>query len=254
MSGTRSHYPPAPAINPADSALVLGWYGSRNDADHARMDAHVRDLVHMFDFASGCSIPLMLGADAGFFPRIEGVRHVVVLPVFMCEGRTLGQRFPTFLRQIEAQQAGASIIHTLPIIGGHQSLAQLVAERAAKHLNRGPGGTKLVLVAHGSTRDQGSVVATQTLRDRIRKMAIFSAVHDAYLEASPDPADLVSGMAGDCVIEGLFLTEGRHSTHDLESRIPGRASRCLGAIGIDPRFVDVLSAAVGDAIPSPLAA
>ena len=83
-------------------------------------------------------------------------------------------------------------------------------------------------------------------------MALFADVHDAYLEASPDLCDVVSGLSGDCVVEGLFMTEGRHSTEDLSARIESVDSThllpCQGAIGLDARFGNVLSAAVSDVV------
>ena len=262
MSGTKSHCLLAPAINPAESTLVLGWYGSRNKGDHARIEAHVRTLVEMFGFASGCSVPLMIGANAepASIPVLDDVRHVVVLPVFMCEGMTFNRQFPEFLRQLASRQssdrpggqvAGAGL-RSLPIIGRHESLVRLVSSRASVRAGTGNTDRRLVLVAHGSEQNTGSMKATRKLRDHLRSTEAFSEVHDAYLETTPDPADIVSSIGSECIIEGLFLTEGRHSTDDMVARIgSGHSSHTplyLGAVGVDPRFIDVLSGAVSDAV------
>jgi sirohydrochlorin ferrochelatase len=254
MSGTKLHCPPAPAINPAKSALVLGWYGSRNSCDHARMDWHLNNLVQSYGFASGHAVPLMIGATPLQVPHLEDVRDVLVLPLFMCEGWTLHEKLPAFLRLLRAKTSNETVVHELSTIGTHETLARLVSDRAIDQLHHNIREAQLILVAHGSDRDKGSLIATRALRDRIRAMDLFADVHDAYLEASPDLCDVVSDLSGDCVVEGLFMTEGRHSTHDLSARMEQSDSAhllpCQGAIGMDMRFGNVISAAVGDAVLS----
>lgn len=258
MFGTRSPCRPAPAIDPADCALILGWYGSRNKADHLRMDQHVDHMVAAFGFSAGCSVPLVLGADEEYKIDIGRARNILALPVFMCDGMAMNQHFPAMLRQVATQQSGNANLHALSIIGRHKSLAQLVSERATEQFGEDREHGRLLLVAHGSERNRGSVEATRAIRDRIRHMGRFGEVDDAYLEASPNAYDVASQIEGDCVVEGLFLTEGRHSTDDLAEclrpSVSGRVLSCLGAVGIDPRFVDVLSDAVRDVVEPRLAA
>lgn len=258
MSGTKSHCRPAPAIDPAESALVLGWYGSRNQADHDRMSQHVDDLVNAFGFASGLSVPLVLGVEGIPDLPVGKVRNVLALPIFMCDGLAMHQHFPAMLRQLEVQQGTRTNVRSVTIIGRHESLAQLIAERAAERALQNARDTKLLLVAHGSERNTASIEATRAIRDRIRQTGRFAAVDDAYLEASPCAYEIASQVDGNCIVEGLFLTEGRHSTKDLTDCIrsaePGRSLACLGAVGTDHRFTNVLSAAVRDGIAPQMAA
>lgn len=258
MFGTRSPCQPAPAIDPAESALVLGWYGSRHKADHDRMAQHVDDLVSQFGFSSGCSVPLVLGVDGELDLPVGNVRSILALPVFMCDGMAMNQHFPAMLRQLALQQGKNTKVRSMAIIGRHESLARLISERATERTDQSVQETKLLLVAHGSERNRGSIEATQAIRDRIRQMGKFAAVDDAYLEATPCAYDVASQIEGDCIVEGLFLTEGRHSTKDLSACIrpsmSGRMLSCLGAVGMDPRFTGVLSSAVQDGITPRIAA
>lgn len=252
MSGTRLHCPPAPAIDPADSALVMGWYGSRNKADHMRMDRYLEQLLETFGFFEGISIPLALDLDTNRRLPILHSRNIVALPVFMCDGMAMKQHFPAMLRQLAAEQVANSEIRVASIVGHHESLARLVVERATRCLDHSERKGNLLLVAHGSERFQGSMKATRAVRDRIRAMGRFYDVEDAYLEASPEVCNVISGIHGDCVVEGLFLTEGQHSTHDLEASLRSVevdfSIHCLGAVGTDPQFIDVLSSIVRDAL------
>lgn len=254
MSGTKSPYPPAPAIDPAETALVMGWYGSRNEVDHVRMDCHLASLTEAFGFADGLSVPLVLGSKDSPSIAIGSVRNIVVLPVFMCDGMAMNQHFPAMLRHLIARHAGNANIRVSPIVGRHESLARLVAERATGRFERASRRKNLLLVAHGSERNRGSVEATRAIRDRIRAMGRFEEVTDAYLEMSPNAQDVIAGIKGDCVVEGLFLTEGRHSTADLQACLhpvdAGSSVSCLGAVGIDPRFIDVLSSVTREVMKS----
>ncbi len=252
MSGTRSLYQRAPAINPANSTLVLGWYGSRNGADHERMAAHTKALVDLFGFADGFDMPMVLDTDGEQFGRFSGAPNTVVIPVFMCSGITWRHQLSSLLRTHGAQHKNRAAAHVLPIIGDHPKLAELTVTRAVERSNPQTSPATLLLVAHGSMRDRSSRESTQKMRDRISAMGGFSDVRDVYLQATPRLSDVLPSISGDIVLESLFLTEGRHSTHDFRSEISAakRDSRLspLIAIGADPRLLGVLTSVVEDGL------
>ncbi len=252
MYGTKSLCPQVPAINPAgapldpaSSTLVLAWYGSKRPRDGERMAEQTRRLGEEFGFRHAAASALML-CDEQPAPTLNvGGGDVLVLPVFMCEGLTLSRKIPAFVRDLHGVCDEQARIDVLPPVGIHIALAGLVAERAIERLDSTPLESELVLVAHGSNRDSGSARATCMLANRLRAMAIFASVRDAYLEADPDPRALIALAQRPCVVEGLFLTQGRHSTIDLSEKIGAPAPQ---AIGTDPRFARVLTAAVRDGV------
>lgn len=258
MFGTRLHYPQAPAIDPTESTLIVTWYGSRNQVDHERVDSYLDDLVSSFGFASGHAIPVALEHDRETRITASHDRNIVVLPIFMCDGVAMRNFLPNVIQKFVDQHVSKPRVHMLPTVGRHESLTRLVSDRASERLGHHTKDATLLLIAHGSNRNKQSVTATRAIRDRIRRTERFRQVCDAYLEASPSASDVMSAVEGNCVVEGLFLTEGRHGTHDLEACIQveylGRTVSSCGVIGADPRLVEVLRSVVHDAVYPKLAA
>lgn len=230
MSGTRSASMRAPATDRrlAGAALVVCSYGSGGCAIAQRLDALGRDL----------GVGKTAAATLFGTPRIENVAAslrdspVVVVPLFMARGITFGT-----LRERLAGLSCRDRIVLCPELGGHPGLARRLAAHAgreAESLGWDPMETGLVLVGHGSRRNEASRNATERLAEEIRALTLFADTSIGFLEEIPTVEEAVwMSRAGRMLAVGCFTESGRHATQDVPARLrqSGRVVAYSGPIG-----------------------
>lgn len=111
--------------------------------------------------------------------------------------------------------------------------------------------TRLVLIAHGSTRSSWRA-PLEALRDRLAARLGADTVRLAFMElCPPDLATVLAEAAADGVVAvrvlPLFMSAGGHVTHDIAPAVealraahPAIRIELLPAIGEHPRVLDAL--------------
>jgi sirohydrochlorin cobaltochelatase len=230
MSGTRSTSTRAPATDRrlAGAALVVCSYGSGGCAIARRLDALGRDL----------GVGQTAAATLFGTPRIEtiaaslGGSPIVVVPLFMAQGVTYG----TLKERLSGLHCRDRIV-LCPELGGHPGLARRLAAHAGREAARlgwDPMETGLLLVGHGSRRNEASKKATERLAAEVRALVLFADASAGFLEEAPTVEEAVqTSRARQVLAVGCFTESGRHATQDVPARLrrSGRSVAYSGPIG-----------------------
>jgi sirohydrochlorin ferrochelatase len=197
--------------------LLLAAHGERRaEADNAGVVRLSRSLAE-----KGVAVEIGFGFIKGSPTVDEAItalmsQEVLVYPLFLSDGYFTRVALPRLLEQAKQQDATRTI-NVLPPLGLDPALADVIAYEilAAAH-SRGnlPAETSIILLAHGSEKDQASRVATERLADRLRQRQCFCDTRIALLEEAPSLADAIEGMSGPIIVVGLFAGEGMHGVND----------------------------------------
>jgi sirohydrochlorin ferrochelatase len=175
--------------------------------------------------------------------------RVLVYPLLMSAGY-FARKGLRELREAQATARRKRTVDILPVLGLDPALAGIAAARASaaiRPLGVAPAEAILVLMAHGSTRDSASQIATDTLAGRIGRLGLFADVRTAYLDQAPSLAEAISSSRAPAVVVGLFAGEGLHGGVDVARTIaetgrPGIAF--AGNAGNWPEIATVVARAV----------
>jgi sirohydrochlorin ferrochelatase len=196
-----------------------------------------------------------LGASPSIEETVQRLTapRLLVYPLFMAEGYFL--RIATDRLRKAAMQDGMNRrLDILPALGADPALAELVVARAATAASERSfalAETALVLIAHGSLRQEASQAATDLLVERVRRFGRFGSVSGAFLEQPPSLAAALSGHAGPAVVVGLFVGNGLHGQADLQRMIgslPAERIAFAGVLGSWPEIADLVAIRVVSAL------
>ena len=230
--------------------LLLAAHGERRtDADNVGVSRLARSLADKglaaevgFGFIEGS--PSVDDAIAALLSR-----DVDVYPLFLSDGYFTRVALPRLVEQAKDRDA-TRIINILPPLGLEPALADVIADEAVAATHSCatlPAETSIVLLAHGSKKDQASHVAAERLADRIRQRQRFYDTRIALLEEAPSLADEVEGMSGPIIVIGLFAGEGMHGTDDAR-RLVAELKRddvmLIGPVGTFAAIETVIVSAV----------
>ena len=152
------------------------------------------------------------------------MRPVFLVPLLMSEGVTLKA-----LRRRLEHRGDAQDVVLCPVLGSHPDLPRCIAEHAlgkAAAAGWSPQETALLLIGHGSRRDEASRRGLFRLGAEIRCGNAFGEVRQALLEEEPGVAEALATVACRQVVAvGCFAEEGRHAVGDVP-RNAGREPRC----------------------------
>lgn len=181
--------------------------------------------------------------------------EVFILPLFMSSGYLVRELLPERLSTVR----DAPILRYCRPLGLSPQLAELVettAQEAADKENWSLPETRLILCAHGSTKDAASRQATERLTDRLAACTSFREVTPSYLEQSPVLASVVDNRPGPKVVVGLFASEGVHAVHDVPIALSNAKTQVsyTGAIGANLRIPSLLATALAQERQSAAAA
>jgi sirohydrochlorin ferrochelatase len=241
------YWPDQPRRGDLVPALLVAAHGERGGA--ASNDG-VRRLTAELA-ASAIAGEVDFGLLSGAPSIADGLRslratEVLVYPLFLADGFFAAARLP---RLIEAANAGAArIVRLLPPLGLDPALAALVARRAgdaARRLGAAAAQTTVVLLAHGSNRDQASREAAGRLAALIAARRRFRAVRIAVLEGGLTLGETLDAVRGPAVVVGLFAGEGLHGAEDVPALLAARDVGFAGNVGAWREIAGVVAAAVG---------
>jgi sirohydrochlorin cobaltochelatase len=231
-----------------DVALVLFAIGSSRTSGPAQsLDRHAHVLDQLGSFRCVRSALLIGGPSPS--STIAGLRTpVFIVPMMMCTGWIWSTQIPSALGLACGSVAnGAPSVHLCDPVGQRVELAGLLGARgcaAARRHGLNPADTTLLLVAHGTDRDQGSQHATDLHAARLRSMGLFGAVRTAYLDQAPTIPETVARLGCPTIVAGLFATPGPHAETDVPRLIAeGNSSYVLdylGPIGADAAIPEII--------------
>jgi sirohydrochlorin cobaltochelatase len=202
---------------PRPFGLLLAAHGERRtDADNAAVARLARSLAD-----KGVAAEIGFGFIKGS-PTVDDAigtllaSDIVVYPLFLSDGYFTRVALPRLVEQAKQRDATRTISILQPL-GLEPALADVIAEEAAAAAHSRanlPAETSIVLLAHGSKKDQASHMATERLADRLRQRQCFYDTRIALLEEAPSLADAIEGMSGPIIVVALFAGEGMHGVDD----------------------------------------
>jgi sirohydrochlorin ferrochelatase len=190
-------------------------------------------------------VPTIAAAVRGFFAR-----DILVCPLFMSDGYFARVRLPKLIEEAQILFPSCSV-SIQPVFGLNPGLPQVIAARVAATL-RSCGReareteTTIVLLAHGSTKDNASRYATEQIALGVKALRRFAGVACAFLEEAPTLIECVSAIATPVVVIGLFIGDGLHG-HEEVSELIGMLDSDIafgGNVGEWPEVADLVAASI----------
>jgi sirohydrochlorin cobaltochelatase len=169
---------------------------------------------------------------------------VYLVPMLMAEGFTARTLLP---RRITEAGARGRVV-TCRAVGANPGLAALVERQAVASCEaRGwsPAQTALVVIGHGTPRDEASGATLLEQADRLAGVGAFAEVLPAFLEQAPRASEVLARLAGRrAVAVGFFADHGAHSEGEVSGMIAraGPALAYAGAVGVLPEVADLIVA------------
>lgn len=259
MSTIRSRTTPEPVIDLPhasgdvlgalrDVALVLFAIGSSRTAGPAQSLARHARVLDRLDSFRCVRTALLIGGPSPSATIAELRTPIFIVPMMMCTGWIWSTQIPNALGLTATCTTNATpSIHLCDPVGQRADLAGLLEARgraAAKRHGVNPADAILLLVAHGTDRDQGSQHATDLHAAQLRRAGVFAAVRTAYLDQAPAIPETVARLDHPTIVIGLFATPGPHAETDVPRLIAEGNSSCvldyLGPIGADPAIPETI--------------
>ncbi|MDP6344173.1 MAG: CbiX/SirB N-terminal domain-containing protein [Alphaproteobacteria bacterium] len=249
MARLAASIAPAPASDRAawsETTLIVVGHGSARDGVGGKVArGHVRALAERRLFA-GVELAMLHGEPtlaAALAAAGEG--PICLLPFLMADGIVNRRRLPAALADGIGDKADGDRLRLCPPLGLNPGLASLIAGRAGREIERRrwrAGDTALLLVAHGSGRDQASARAAWAQQRAIAALGRFAEVQTAFLEQPPYLDETLASARGPLAGVGLFAGEGQHETVDVADTFAAARGTVVycGAVGADPGIPDLM--------------
>jgi sirohydrochlorin cobaltochelatase len=245
----------------AGAAVLLVGHGStRSPHPDQLLQRHAAALRADDTFADVRATTL---ADPeGLQATLAGIRcrEVFVVPMLMCDGLLYTEVLPDALG-LGAGGAPAGTgyrdayghrIHLCPPIGLDPRVAALVVDRVRAGLRRAgvrEAEATLVLIGHGSSRNQASERAVALQAARIRRQAAFARIEPAFLAQAPSLADVLRTLPRPLAGFALFTARGNHVIEDVETVFAAHAApdvQFCGTLGEDDGMRALILAMLSD--------
>jgi sirohydrochlorin cobaltochelatase len=234
MSGTRSPSQKAPATRPEREALLIVTHGDCGGARDNRLANVIAGRMRLTRRFSDVGIGYMRGTP-DLATAAAGLRgdEVRICPLFTSDGYYVRQAIPERLAIANGgSDAGGRRFAIMAPTGLSARLPAIVAAgagAAAHAAGMTPAAARLLIVAHGSSKDPASRQASEALAAAIRASNAFAGIDTAYLEEAPLLADQLAGLPGPVVVTGFFIGEGMHGAEDMAAAVEraGRDDLCL---------------------------
>lgn len=217
MSGTRSHFPKAPATE----ALIVA-HGQPSDPEPA--EARLAELAasvqaHLPDHR--VSAATMAAPGALEYALARSGEDTLIYPLFMADG--------WFVRTALRKRLEGHTVQVLPPMGLDPALPAIAARavrEAAAHRGYELQETSVLLAAHGSARGQKAAESARIFANRLSQILPLARVAPAFVEQTPFVADTAEQIQGPALCLPFFAQEGDHVRDDVNG-----ALRALGFDG-----------------------
>ena len=230
--------------------LLLAAHGERHaDADNAGVARLARGLA-----AEGVAAEVGAGFIKGTPTVDEAIRalssrDIVIYPLFLSDGYFTRVALPRLVEQARHQDAARKISILSPL-GLDPALGGLIADEAlsvALTHAISPADTTVVLLAHGSKKDEASRTAAEQMAEHVRQRRRFRDTRVALLEEAPSLVEATADVRGPVIVVGLFAGEGMHGANDAR-RLVAELARSdmilIGPVGTFAGIASVIAAAV----------
>jgi sirohydrochlorin cobaltochelatase len=227
-------------------ALLLIGHGSGRYADAARLLEHHAACLRTRGRFAEVAVGLLSGRPsvaAALSALAAATVHVV--PYFIEEGYFARTAIPDALRG-----AGDSRpLRQCPPVGVHDGIAGIAQRRALEACAKAglaASHVTLILLALGSARAPGRLMAARDHAQRLARAGAFADVRAAFLEEAPSLPNALPRDGRPAAVIGLFLGEGGHVRGDMP-RLIAAARRHrpeplldLGIVGDDSAMPDII--------------
>lgn len=250
-----------------DSALVIAAHGSTVNSDSSAPTlAHAAEIRRRGLFAE---------VLCGFWKEQPSLREVLslvhsreiyVVPNFISEGYFTRNIIPREMHLDGAitRRDGRTVKYCEPV-GNHVRMTELLLHRAREVAPAVPcERTSLVIVGHGTLRNENSAAAVRNQVAEIAGRNIYAEVLAAYMEQEPLMSDWATlASQRHVVVVPFFVADGLHSYQDMPvllgiepepagaagrrevfrhnpHHLHGRELYYASSIGTDPGFVEVI--------------
>ena len=151
---------------------------------------------------------------------------VTVIPMFISEGYFtetviprelgLGHQGPVPPEGVARVLGGKTVRYTLPY-GVHPSMTEVILARAAEALpDLNPADTALIVLGHGTTRNENSNRVIYQNAERLRESGHFAEVHALFLDEDPKVGTWPQVVrAPRVVVVPFFASEGWHTLETI---------------------------------------
>lgn len=234
---------------PAAPALLLCAHGRGGTAEDHHVPETLADTLRAggrFAEVEAC----YLRGSPGIGDALARLRaaEVVLVPLLMAEGHTSKVVLPDALAAVG--EAAGRVRVTAPV-GVASALTDLVVSVGLsicgdRHWS--PAETTILVAAHGTARHADSGGSAQRLVDRITASGRFRQASAGFIEQEPKlEARLGAILPDPCVVIGLFMDHGDHSTDDIPQAIAAAHPDAAysGAIGAHPGIADIILSLAG---------
>lgn len=251
-----------------DRALVIVGHGSHLNGESAapvmqhtaalRARADVRSLFGEIQPAFWKEEPALRDVLA-----MLSSREVVVVPLFISEGYFTEQVIPRELGlggpAPRHELVDGKWVHYCEPVGTHPHMTDVVIRRARAVVGAGPVSpdeTAIIIVGHGTLRNENSAQSVITQVEALRARGLFAEVEAVFMDQPPfvDQATEVV-RAGEIVVVPYFIADGYHTQEDIPEDlgiaavrgvyqnptvVDGRRIWYSGAVGTAPEVTDVI--------------
>lgn len=211
-----------PTQSANEFALLLAAHGERRPGADNEGALKLASALAERSAASVVEVGFLKGSPsiAEAVQRLSGC-DLLVYPLFLADGYFTRKLLPRQLEEAGAFGGGRATC-LLPPLGLDPALADLTLEQAsAAAISQGWPSyrTNLVLLAHGSSNNPASRLATEQMAATLAVHAVFARVRVAFLEELPSLKDAVAQLSEPVVVVGLFAGEGMHGGDDVPQLI-----------------------------------
>jgi sirohydrochlorin ferrochelatase len=223
MSGTRSDFPPEPAIRPAGEALLIAAHGDcggdRGNVLAIELARRMRLSRHYEEVVVGYmkSDPTIEEAAA----RI-GAERIRLMPLFMSDGYYVREAIPRRLGIHDGVDAmGHHVVIATPL-GLLPELPRVLLEASvdsARAEGLLPSASTLLVVAHGNGNSTQSAGTARAIAQQMAEHRVFAGVQTAFLEEPPFLKDVLASAPRPLFVLGLFAGCGMHGLEDLHNAV-----------------------------------
>lgn len=229
MSGTRSHFPKAPATSRA-AILVSHGQPSQPEVAEAELSDFCAQVVALLTDWSVVSATMANPGAISKALQLSGP-NPLIYPVFMTDGWFTQTALPERFVGTQAR--------ILPPLGVDPLLVPLAACRLQDELHEKgwmAEETCLIVAAHGSGRSRNSARNTQVFTKALQTVSGFGDLRVGFIEEEPHLSDVLTNAGGQSVCLPFFATKRDHVLGDLPAAIKQADFKglCLDPVGLDP--------------------
>ena len=248
------------------AALVLVGHGSsRNPHSGTTTRLHADEIRRRSLFAE---VAVGYWRQEPFLDQVlatVSADEIYVVPNLTCKGHITGRVIPREmgLDGPMTERDGRRIYLCDPV-GSHPRVAEAVSRRIGA-LDLPVAETGVLVVGHGTERDETSARQTRALADTLRDAGLAATVSAVFLEIPPLVSDWVDLVATPSVVIAPFLmAAGLHGSEDipallgLDTAEPGGPHACkeralwiLPPVGGEPEMVEIILDRVASFGPTP---